>query len=199
MQREEQDRETIDSFGAWVQGKREHLGLTRNRLASLVGCSPVTIKKIERDERRPSRQIAELLAEHLQVEEPDVDRFIRRARGEFVPPRASGSPTPIKPQEIIIPNNLPQQITPFIGRERAVIQLIELINDPAKRLISIIGAGGMGKTRLALEVAERVLQENRFINGVYLIHLASHSDPTHIIPAIADSMGFSIGRERRSP
>ncbi|MCB0144003.1 MAG: helix-turn-helix transcriptional regulator, partial [Caldilineaceae bacterium] len=53
----------IISFGYWVQQRRMALDLTRPALARKVSCSPSTIKKIERDERRPSRQIATLLAE----------------------------------------------------------------------------------------------------------------------------------------
>ena len=75
----------IISFGEWVQKRRNQLGLSRTRLAKLVICSPVTIKKIERDERRPSLEIAELLATHLQIPHSDKDDFVRRARGEFVP------------------------------------------------------------------------------------------------------------------
>ncbi|NIP28426.1 MAG: helix-turn-helix transcriptional regulator, partial [Phycisphaerae bacterium] len=52
----------IVSFGEWVQQRRKVLRFTRNQLARRIGCAAVTIKKIERDERRPSRQIAELLA-----------------------------------------------------------------------------------------------------------------------------------------
>ena len=79
----------IVSFGYWVQRRREVLDLTRPALARRVGCSPVTIKKIERDERRPSRQIAELLADQLVIPDKDRDSFIRMARGEFVAPSLS--------------------------------------------------------------------------------------------------------------
>ncbi|MDX1417470.1 MAG: helix-turn-helix transcriptional regulator, partial [Candidatus Promineifilaceae bacterium] len=68
----------------WVQARRNQLGLSRTGLARLISCSPVTIKKIERDERRPSVQIAQLLATHLQIPASEQDAFIRRARGEFV-------------------------------------------------------------------------------------------------------------------
>ena len=57
----------IVSFGEWIQARRNQLGLSRTGLARQVGCSPVTIKKIEWDERRPSVQVPELLAAHLQI------------------------------------------------------------------------------------------------------------------------------------
>ncbi len=74
----------IVSFGEWVQARRNQLRYSRSELAWQIGCSPVTIKKIERDERRLSVQIAELLATHLQIPEAKRKDFIKRARGEFV-------------------------------------------------------------------------------------------------------------------
>ena len=62
----------IVSFGKWVQNRRLQLRYSRPVLAKLVMCSSDTIKKIERDERRPSVEIAELLAQHLQV--PHLNR-----------------------------------------------------------------------------------------------------------------------------
>ena len=59
----------IAPFGEWVQKRRNQLGLSRNGLAQQVGCSPVTIKKIERDERRPSVQIPEAEQEDFILEE----------------------------------------------------------------------------------------------------------------------------------
>ncbi len=60
------------SFGYWVRRRRKALDLTQASLAKLVGCSIVTIKKIERDKRRSSQQIAELLATHLVVKQAQV-------------------------------------------------------------------------------------------------------------------------------
>jgi pimeloyl-ACP methyl ester carboxylesterase/DNA-binding XRE family transcriptional regulator len=74
----------IVSFGAWVQQRRKALDLTQADLAKHIGCAVITIKKIEQDERRPSREIAELLAKHLLIPSPERDAFLRRARGQFV-------------------------------------------------------------------------------------------------------------------
>src|SRR6266545_5221733 len=57
----------VASFGDWIRRRRRALDLTREALAGQVGCAVVTIRKIETDERRPSRQIAERLAECLQI------------------------------------------------------------------------------------------------------------------------------------
>ncbi|MCB0071760.1 MAG: helix-turn-helix transcriptional regulator, partial [Caldilineaceae bacterium] len=69
------------SFGYWVRRQRMALDLTQADLARAVGCATVTISKIERDERRPSQQMAELLAQHLAVPAEEHERFLAMARG----------------------------------------------------------------------------------------------------------------------
>ena len=71
------------SFGYWMRRRRKALDLTQKALALQVGCAPVTIKKIEADERRPSRQMAERLADCLGIPSEQRTRFIRSARGEL--------------------------------------------------------------------------------------------------------------------
>ena len=75
----------IVSFGDWVRQRRKALGLTQAALAKQVGCAVVTVKKIEQDERRPSLQIAHLLADRLAVPQTVRDDFIKMARGQYVP------------------------------------------------------------------------------------------------------------------
>lgn len=72
----------IGSFGLWVRQRRKLLDLTQEELARQVGCSVSAIRKIEADLRRPSRQIAGLLAEHLQVQPEDRDLFLKIARSK---------------------------------------------------------------------------------------------------------------------
>ena len=73
--------DTVVSFGDWVRRRRKALDLTQQQLAHRVGCSVTALQKIERDERRPSRQLAALLAEQLQVPADQRDLFIIVARG----------------------------------------------------------------------------------------------------------------------
>src|SRR5262245_48964375 len=79
--------ERTASFGEWVRRRRKALDLTQAALARQVGCAEVTIKKIEADERRPSRQIAERLAESLQLVPAKRAAFVRAARGELATDR----------------------------------------------------------------------------------------------------------------
>ena len=69
------------SFGAWIARRRKALDLTREQLTDCVGCSVSGLRKVETDERRPSRQVAELLAECLEIPPEQRQAFVRVARG----------------------------------------------------------------------------------------------------------------------
>src|SRR5262245_21758475 len=84
------------SFGEWVRRRRKALDLTQAVLAQQVVCAEVTIKKIEADERRPSRQIAERLAESLQLAPAERAAFVQAARGELATDRLDIPPPPLE-------------------------------------------------------------------------------------------------------
>lgn len=88
----------------------------------------------------------------------------------------------------ICPNNLPVQPTPLIGREKEVDAIGQLIRRDDVRLVSLTGPGGMGKTRLALQVAAEL--SDQFADGVYFVDLAPVSDSTLVIPTIAQTLGL---------
>ncbi len=90
----------------------------------------------------------------------------------------------------VIPNNLPVQSTPFIGREEELAALEGMLIDPDIRLITIVGPGGIGKTRLALAFAERQLCN--FKHGVFFTSLASLDMAEDIVPAVARGLGFNF-------
>src|SRR6185295_13674994 len=75
------------SFGAWVRQRRRALDLTRDELAAHIGCSVVTIRHIETDERRPSKQLAVRLADGLQFSADERTAFLRAARGQLATDR----------------------------------------------------------------------------------------------------------------
>jgi predicted ATPase/class 3 adenylate cyclase len=83
------------------------------------------------------------------------------------------------------PTNLPQQVTSFIGRERELAEVIELLK--TTRILTLQGAGGIGKTRLALQVAAR--ETDAFPDGVWFVDLASVVDPGLVTNAIAHELG----------
>jgi serine/threonine protein kinase/tetratricopeptide (TPR) repeat protein len=98
--------------------------------------------------------------------------------------------TPLLSQTSLIPNNLTPQPTPFVGREAELTELGKMVGEPATRLVTILGPGGIGKTRLALELAERQLATSS--DGVYFVALAPLTEPDRIVSAIADAIGFSF-------
>src|SRR5437667_10603799 len=81
-------------------------------------------------------------------------------------------------------HNLPYQLTSFVGREQEIAQLEELV--AKNRLVTLTGAGGAGKTRLAIEVASRLI--DAFADGVWLVELAALSDPGLVLHAVAQAL-----------
>ena len=80
-------------------------------------------------------------------------------------------------------NNLPAQMTPFIGREREIVAVLGLLRNPDVRLVTLTGPGGTGKTRLSMQIAADLLDE--FEHGVWFVELASISNPELVLPTIA--------------
>ncbi len=86
--------------------------------------------------------------------------------------------------------NLPPQPTPFIGRQHELQELGHLLANPDCRLLTLIGPGGIGKTRLALQVAAQ--HRERFLHGVGFVPLASVQSPAFLPQAIAKALGFAF-------
>ena len=133
-------------------------------------------------------------------------------------PTATASSPKTDLRQTTLRHNLPPQATRFIGRDVELAALDELIADPNTRLVTIVGPGGIGKTRLALAVAERQLtpssspyegevlssspllggiEGGRFANGVYFVSLAPLSEPVAIVPTIAEAVGYSFQSDSR--
>ena len=92
-----------------------------------------------------------------------------------------------------IPNNLPAQVTEFIGRESELASLKGMLSDPRSRLITIVGPGGMGKTRLALAAAGE--STAAYPQGVYLVALDRIASATSIVQAVAEVLPISLSSE----
>jgi predicted ATPase/DNA-binding XRE family transcriptional regulator len=181
------------SFGAWLKRRRKTLDLTQEALAEQVGCSVATIQKIEADERRPSRQMAGLLAQHLSIPADERAIFLKVARGELRTDRlAEAAQTIVITRPTAAPrpvSNLPVPATPLVGREAELAALAQLLCDPHCRLLTLVGPGGVGKTRLAIEAADRYRAAH---DGVYFVPLDSISSAAFIVPAIAHALSLSF-------
>ncbi len=90
-----------------------------------------------------------------------------------------------------IRNNLPVQPTPFIGRKKQLAAIKEILMDPQTRLVTLMGPGGTGKTRLSLQVAQELL--DHFPNGVYFVPLADDTDASQFISRVAQQLEVREG------
>lgn len=203
------------TFGQWLKRRRSGLGFTQAELGRRVGYAAVTIRKIEADEMRPSRQAAEKLAEELNIPPEDRAAFIRFARDEGELPdlpthTVSSIPAPaapvLSPSAALPPggraavefpsqvtldaprHNLPVPPTPLIGREQEQATLEGWLAGETVRLVTLTGPGGVGKTRLAVQVAADVL--DHFADGVYFVHLAPIDDPALVASTIARTLSI---------
>jgi DNA-binding CsgD family transcriptional regulator len=89
-----------------------------------------------------------------------------------------------------VPNNLPRQLTSFVGRRAEIAEIIALIE--LKQLVTIVGSAGVGKTRTSLEVARGLL--SRFNDGVWFIELAAHGRRLHSRRRRASTRLYANGR-----
>jgi predicted ATPase/DNA-binding SARP family transcriptional activator len=105
------------------------------------------------------------------------------------------------------PHNLPTPLAPFVGREKELDQIYSRLQDPRCRLLNLVGPGGSGKTRLALEasadqVSSAVLSAidghpaSERANGIFFVSLARLQSAEGITPAVADAVGFTFHSER---
>src|SRR5712691_3398850 len=90
---------------------------------------------------------------------------------------------------------LPAPATPLVGRTAEIADATDMLRRPEVRVLTLTGPGGIGKTRLALEVASRLTDE--FEDGVWFVGLAAVSDPTLLAPTLAKSLGLEPGGDAR--
>jgi len=194
---------TQRTFGDWLRQRRRALDLTQEELARQVGCSAITLRKLEAEERRPSKQIAERLAEVLNVPPGGRADFLRFARGDpFAAPAEFKSAAGVE-QKPNPRHNLPLQLTSFIGREKEIAEVEQWLTATTTtsgpraecRLVTLTGPGGTGKTRLALQAAAHLL--NAFPDGVWLVELAPLADPGLIAQTVATV--FALKEEASRP
>ncbi|MDQ6695436.1 MAG: tetratricopeptide repeat protein [Chloroflexota bacterium] len=185
------DGTTGTRFGVWLKQRRKEQGIGPDQFAELVGCSSITLLKIEAGERRPSRQLAELLAAQLHIATDEIEPFIAFARIghaamlDTTSEAAARAPWRSAHSRL---TNLPSVLTSFVGREEDVDKALSLLLQPKVRLLTLTGAPGIGKTRLALQVASNLA--GNFEDGVFLVELAPIRDPDLLSATVARTLGL---------
>jgi predicted ATPase/class 3 adenylate cyclase len=148
-----------------------------------------------------SSSTQELVRDHLPPETHLRDLGERRLKDLSRPERIFQLTAPDLPSEFpplktleTHTNNLPLQATPLIGREREVEAVCGLLRSPETRLLTLLGTGGTGKTRVGLQVAAELVDD--FEDGVFFVPIAAITDPTLVAPTIARALGLSEGGAR---
>ena len=201
----------IFSFGYWVKRRRKALDLTQAALAHEVGCAAITIRKIENDQRRPSRTMVERLAKCLEIPNDERETFILSGLGDVSAYRmpmpsesisiASVADDRLQSEEIpsILAgrskpkNNLPIQAIPLIGRVNELAEIRAKLTQDTCRLLNLLGPGGSGKTRLAIEAAGELLAD--YQDGIFFVSLAPVQSVEVIPSSIASALRFSFHDE----
>jgi predicted ATPase/DNA-binding CsgD family transcriptional regulator/DNA-binding XRE family transcriptional regulator len=164
-------------FGAVLRRYRVAAGLTQEALAERAGLSPRGISDLERGARtRPYLATVRRLAEALGLS--DADRRVLQT--------AAHARCAIDRRSADHPGDLPVSLTSFVGREHELAELRQLIT--AHRLVTLLGPGGIGKTRLAVEIATGLV--DAFAEGVVFVPLASVRDPNLVVGAMAQALGI---------
>lgn len=165
------------TFGGWLRKRRRELDLTQQALADRVGCTRITMRRLEAGTLKPSEQLAETLLNLLGIPTLEHAVWIQFARGLAEHPA---------PDQFPSKTNLPSQLTSFIGRKKELSEIKDALSK--YRLVTLTGSGGIGKSRLSLQVAADLL--TAFPDGVWLIELAALSDPSLLPQTIQNTLGL---------
>ncbi|MFY9663768.1 MAG: tetratricopeptide repeat protein [Candidatus Cybelea sp.] len=172
---------------------RLKVGLSQEELAERARISAKAIGAYERGDRRgPYRETLALIVEALGVTGAAYDELVRaadqaRRRGPSAIDVAVPDDFPSQP------NNLPIARTTFVGRDRDAAEVTELLN--RHRLLTVVGSGGVGKTRLAIQVGAELL--DRYPDGVWFVDYAPITDPQLVASVTAQALGMSQQRGQR--
>jgi predicted ATPase/transcriptional regulator with XRE-family HTH domain len=177
-----------------VRQARKAVPLTQEELAERAGVSVYTISNLERGvPHAPRPDTLRLLVRALNAAPEDTAQLLQSARSAPDTPGLGAPRPPIvgsAPRHVALPLPLPLPLTPLLGREEEVEAIIAQLQSPHVRLLALLGMGGIGKTRLAIDCARRIAQmPDVFADGVVYVSLAAVSTLGLVPTAIAAALG----------
>jgi predicted ATPase/DNA-binding XRE family transcriptional regulator len=176
------------TFGALLKRYRRAAGLSQEELAERVGYSVGHLSRLERTARLPGTAIVARLADALHLSPTDRAIFVAAAHQPEMIDLVAPHTAALHPVQAPATDNLPSQLTPLVGREREQALVTHLLNRQDVRLLTLTGPGGVGKTRLALQVAAGL--RDRFRAGVWFVSLAPVRDPGLVLSTLAQELGI---------
>lgn len=177
-------------FGTRVRAMRLAAGLSQAELAEASGISERTVSDLERGRRSSVYPAtARALAAALQVNGDQLTTFLLLARGAEAPQTSVTGL--ISPLPAAYRSRLPARPTRLIGRTSELASILALVRDPGVHLVTLLGPGGVGKTRLATEVA--AISRDEFTAGSWFADLSVVDDTALVLPAIAATIGLQPG------
>ena len=186
---------TFETFGSLLRHLRHRARLTQRELGIAVGYSEAHIARLESNQRKPNwAAVSSQFIEALQVDDAAewATKLIELAGGK--PAQEINQPEPPHPAEAALtntPTNLRAQLTPFIGRAADVAHVQKLLGNT--RLLTLTGMGGMGKSRLAAEVASTVITD--FVDGVWMCPLAGLEEGNQVVPWLTSVLAIPAQHE----
>ncbi len=166
--------------------------MSQEALAEKSGVSARTISDIERGLRRQVHlETVRLLSVALALSDRDRQDLLAAARPELLQPGAEGIDSPDRPAPNRSTRNaLPIPPTPLIGREKLVRTVSAMLEADPTRIVTLTGTGGVGKTRLAIEIASETTAS--FANGAVFVNLAPVADPEMVPITISRALGMAV-------
>jgi len=165
-------------FGQWLKEQRKAAGYTQEQLAHRLNLAIDSIRKYERGVRQPSKDVARLIARTFNVPPEKVEQLVALARNR----RSDTS--------FLAPRRDPK-LPVFIGRKVELDAIASLLAQPNCRLITLVGPGGCGKSRLAREAQLR--NQAAFSDGTHFVHLAAVESPEFLASSIMRELRVPIG------
>jgi predicted ATPase/aspartate/methionine/tyrosine aminotransferase len=177
----------FDSFGALLRHLRRRARITQRELGTAVGYSEAHIARLEANQRRPDvAAITGRFIDALDLDDlPDLrEQLVALASAAR---KTSLSSTPVDLLSEAQPTNLREQLTAFIGRDDELSEAKRLLH--STRLLTITGSGGIGKSRLAAQIASELLPG--YSDGVWIVSFANVTSPDDVVTAVAGTMNLA--------